>query len=167
MNRNLRQLLVGREKQRFNPSLPLFCALFFAACAPAFAALGTKGTSGAEFLELAVNARAVAMGEAFTAVGEDSDSIYFNPAGVMSIKQNLVAITYEVTRKSALSTDQIFSMEPLRNMNLISLAVVGNKGAFSWRPLTNTDDRVVTPAGWEETQVKVQAFTFTGPCTAL
>jgi hypothetical protein len=40
------------------------------------------GTAGAQFLELGVSARAVAMGEAFVAVANDATAVYYNPAGL-------------------------------------------------------------------------------------
>ncbi len=52
----------------------------------ALRAAGTVGTSGAGFLEYAIGSRALGMGEAFTAEVEDINSIYFNPAGLGSLK---------------------------------------------------------------------------------
>ena len=37
------------------------------------------GTTGAQFLELGVSARAMGMAEAFTAVSDDISSVYYNP----------------------------------------------------------------------------------------
>lgn len=43
-----------------------------------------KGLVGAKFLNLSVGTRAVAMGEAFSAVGDNAETIYWNPAGISS-----------------------------------------------------------------------------------
>jgi len=44
------------------------------------------GTTGANFLKIGVGARAAAMGDAFTAVADDSTSLYWNPAGLTRLK---------------------------------------------------------------------------------
>lgn len=41
------------------------------------------GTTGAQFLELGVSARAMGMAEAFTAVTDDITAVYYNPAGLV------------------------------------------------------------------------------------
>ncbi|MCM2303764.1 MAG: PorV/PorQ family protein, partial [Elusimicrobia bacterium] len=48
---------------------------------PASAA-SSKGTSGAQFLKLGSGARAGAMADAFTAVADDANAAYYNPAGL-------------------------------------------------------------------------------------
>jgi hypothetical protein len=44
------------------------------------------GTSGAEFLKIGPGARPEGMGEAFTGVADDIDAIYYNPAGLATLK---------------------------------------------------------------------------------
>src|ERR1039458_1672672 len=51
-----------------------------------WAASSNVGTSGAEFLKIGPGARAVGMGEAFTGVADDVDAIYWNPAGLGTLK---------------------------------------------------------------------------------
>lgn len=46
---------------------------------------GSRGTTTANFLKLGVGARAVAMGEAYSAVADDVTSLYWNPAGLSNI----------------------------------------------------------------------------------
>ncbi|MDE2039462.1 MAG: PorV/PorQ family protein [Elusimicrobia bacterium] len=43
---------------------------------------GDIGTSGAQFLKLAPSARPAGMAEAFAAVADDVDAVYYNPAGL-------------------------------------------------------------------------------------
>jgi outer membrane protein OmpA-like peptidoglycan-associated protein len=46
---------------------------------------GSKSTTAAQFLEVPVGARAIGMGGAFSAVCDDANSIYWNPAGLASL----------------------------------------------------------------------------------
>ena len=43
---------------------------------------GKTGTASLQFLKLGVDARAIGMGEAYTAVTNDVSSLYWNPAGI-------------------------------------------------------------------------------------
>lgn len=55
---------------------------------PAFAdfSSGSKGTSGAQFLKIGPGARPAGMGEAFSAVSDDIHGLYYNPAGLASLR---------------------------------------------------------------------------------
>ena len=48
------------------------------------------GTAGVQFLKLGIDARAIGMGEAYTAVTNDISSVYWNPAGLSLSTQNQV-----------------------------------------------------------------------------
>jgi len=52
------------------------------------------GTTGAQFLELAVSARSMGMGDAFTAISDDVSAIYYNPAGLTSLLGREAMFTY-------------------------------------------------------------------------
>ncbi len=54
--------------------------------AGASAANSKVGTSGAQFLKIGAGARSTAMGDAFTAVSDDVNAVYFNPAGLSQLK---------------------------------------------------------------------------------
>src|SRR4030042_836411 len=58
-------------------------------------AAGTVGTSGATFLEYAIGSRALGMGEAFTAETDDINVLYFNPAGLGSLKYPQLALFHQ------------------------------------------------------------------------
>jgi hypothetical protein len=67
-----------------------FLALILLLAAPAGAANFTssaRGTTTAQFLELGVGARAVAMGEAYSAVADDASAMYWNPAALTNIRK--------------------------------------------------------------------------------
>lgn len=52
------------------------------------------GTTGAQFLELGVSARAMAMGEAFLAVVDDISAVYYNPAALTTLYGREATFTY-------------------------------------------------------------------------
>ncbi len=51
-------------------------------------------TTGAQFLELGVSARAMGMAEAYTAVANDVTAVYYNPAGLTALWGREAAFTY-------------------------------------------------------------------------
>ena len=52
------------------------------------------GTAVAQFLEIGVGARSVAMGEAFTAITDDAGSVFWNPAGLSEVKHMNLYFAY-------------------------------------------------------------------------
>ena len=46
------------------------------------------GTFGAQFLKIGVSARATGMGSAYTAVADNAEGVYWNPAGIVSVRDN-------------------------------------------------------------------------------
>ncbi|MFH1098190.1 MAG: PorV/PorQ family protein [Candidatus Desantisbacteria bacterium] len=50
----------------------------------------SKGTCAENFLKLGVGARAIGMGEAFTAVASDANAIYWNPAGLANLNRRQI-----------------------------------------------------------------------------
>jgi hypothetical protein len=65
-----------------------------AAAAPARAGFGTtdEATSGAQFLKLGGGARAEGMAQAYTALPDEADAIYWNPAALSRIPQHSVTL---------------------------------------------------------------------------
>lgn len=65
-------------------------AIFFFALIPAiiFAGEFSKvGTTAAQFLKISVGARGAAMGDAYTAVADNTEALYWNPAGLTNIHE--------------------------------------------------------------------------------
>jgi len=52
------------------------------------------GTAGLQFLKLGVDARAIGMGEAYTAVADDISSVYWNPAGLALTRNNQILLSH-------------------------------------------------------------------------
>ena len=55
---------------------------------------GKVGTVALQFLKLGVDARAIGMGEAYTAVTDDISSVYWNPAGLAPAYQNQAFVSH-------------------------------------------------------------------------
>lgn len=55
---------------------------------------GKTGTASLQFLKLGVDARAIGMGEAYTAVTDDISSVYWNPAGLAKKFDDQVFISH-------------------------------------------------------------------------
>jgi len=52
------------------------------------------GTSAAQFLKIGIGARALGMGEAFVAVANDAEALYWNPAGIAQFGKNSVLFSH-------------------------------------------------------------------------
>ncbi len=72
-----------------------FCGLAILFTGSASYASGTIGVSGADFLEIPVGSRANAMGNAYTAAIGDPHILYFNPAGLASLKYPMLSIQHQ------------------------------------------------------------------------
>jgi hypothetical protein len=53
-----------------------------------------SGTSGASILNIPLGARAISMGEAYTALADDASSLYWNPAGIAILNQSEASFAY-------------------------------------------------------------------------
>jgi hypothetical protein len=73
--------------------IPAVLSILIAASA-SWAAADNAGTSGAVFLKIGVGARAAGMGEAYVAVPEGADSLYWNPAGLTNLGIKDITFTH-------------------------------------------------------------------------
>src|SRR5882762_4558080 len=82
----------ANSKQQKETSLIKGFRILFALCSlnfaltPAVWASG-PGTTTGELLKIPLGARAIGMGEAFTALADDSSALYWNPAGMSFVTQ--------------------------------------------------------------------------------
>jgi hypothetical protein len=53
------------------------------------------GTTGAEVLKIGVGARAIAMGEAYAALADDVNSLYWNPGGLALMQERQASFMYD------------------------------------------------------------------------
>lgn len=60
----------------------------------ATAAFRSEGKTGLSFLKIGVDARAVGMGEAYTAITADASATYWNPAGLVSARRSNVLFNH-------------------------------------------------------------------------
>ncbi|MCG3204295.1 MAG: hypothetical protein KCHDKBKB_01010 [Elusimicrobia bacterium] len=54
----------------------------------------SKGTTAAGFLKLGVGARAVGMGEAYSALADDATALYWNPAALRQVERNSLSLMH-------------------------------------------------------------------------
>ena len=55
---------------------------------------GAAGTSSGQFLKIAAGARGAALGEAYSALADDAFALDWNPAGLINIKKNSMAVMH-------------------------------------------------------------------------
>jgi hypothetical protein len=82
-----------RDKMR-KLLIPAVLIAVLGLCLPAQAQFAKVGTVGLKFLDIGVGGRALAMGEAYTAVANDASAIFWNPAGIANIKSGDVFMGY-------------------------------------------------------------------------
>ncbi len=61
---------------------------------PAYSQTDNGGRAAFDFLKISPIARAIGVGGAYTALGDDVGSIYYNPAGLASVLTNELNVTY-------------------------------------------------------------------------
>ncbi|MDE2490322.1 MAG: PorV/PorQ family protein, partial [Elusimicrobia bacterium] len=88
----------------------VLCAAPLAA-APARAAFtsGDVGTTAAEFLRLGAGARALGLGEAYTAAADDATALYWNPAGLARVRGGEAALMHAAYLDSTFYDDAFYA----------------------------------------------------------
>jgi len=70
----------------------IFVAFLAVDACPSFAA--GVGTTGSDFLKIAIGARPAAMGESYLAISDDSDGFNWNPAGLVQVELPELSLTH-------------------------------------------------------------------------
>ncbi|NQT35310.1 PorV/PorQ family protein, partial [bacterium] len=74
------------------------------------------GTAGLQFLKIGASARAVGMGEAFTAVSDDASALYYNPAGLIQLTKPEATFTM-INYPAGIKLIQIGGVMPVPNIS--------------------------------------------------
>ena len=86
---------------------------------------GGPGTTGATFLKLGVGSRPVAMGEAYVAVSDDVNSLYWNPAGLATVTGRQMSFVHTEWFQS-IRYEYLGYCQPMLG------GVLGASGTFLW-----------------------------------
>jgi len=81
-----------------------------------------KGTSAGQFLKLGAGARAAAMGEAYSAICEDADAVYWNPGALGGIRR-ISGIFMHADLFTELNYEYLGYAQPLKNSGGLGLGV--------------------------------------------
>ena len=82
---------------------------------------GGPGTTSANFLKAGQGVRPIAMGESYTALGDDIDTLYWNPAGISRLSRGEILFEY---------TDWLVDIRLNYIGTVIPLGRFGSIGAF-------------------------------------
>ena len=82
------------KQGKFFRSLSIIILLILVSASLSFAGAELVGTTSSNFLKIPPYARAVGMGEAFTAVSDGTYGLYYNPAGIASVSGYEVQFTH-------------------------------------------------------------------------
>jgi len=104
-----------------------FAAAALLAVLPCYSAAGdftrdAVGTTAGQFLKLAVNARATAMGEAYSAMTDEASAMYWNPAGLIKVRRHSVVLMHSAYLADT-SFDYASYARHLRNIGTFGVSV--------------------------------------------
>jgi len=99
-------------------------------------------SSGLQFLKIGTSARAAGMGDAFTAVANDINAIYFNGAGLTHIKK----LGYQVNYTKWLANTNLYSVAAAWNTGSSRGEVIG-VSALVFKPEDMEETTILQPDG--------------------
>ncbi len=77
-----------------------------------------------EFLNIGVDASAFGMGKAVTATSNDVNSIYWNPAGLVGIKDNQGALMHAEYFQGIAKYDYIGFAKPINDESTVAVSII-------------------------------------------
>jgi hypothetical protein len=104
------------------------------------------GLSGFQFLKIGQGARAVAMGDAYTAVADDINAIYWNPAGLTAVRGTAWTANYT----KWLVDSEVYSAAVAWNTGTAQGGVLG-MSVMSFRPGEILETTIFQPRGTGQT----------------
>lgn len=108
--------------------------LFLSLSSLAVASEKDNGTAGANFLKIAPSARAASLGGAFCALADDPEAPYFNPAGLVQIKERAFGFSYTKWAEDvksgfiSLAFPSFWKMDGVLGLNLLYMGIGGIEG---------------------------------------
>jgi hypothetical protein len=99
----------------------------------------SAGTTGFQFMKMTYSARALAMGNAFTALSDDPDAVHFNPAGLTQINSKQLKTNYINYLDGMNGGSAAYVMPDLNNYNLAFFVKYLNSGDIEKTELTSKD----------------------------
>jgi hypothetical protein len=117
---------------------------FMMATTVSFAAVNDSASIGFPILDMGAGARALGMGEAFTAVADDSSAIYWNAAGLGTIRNPEAALTYTKWYMDTMFFLFLFAF-PLQNGTIGADVTYMNLGEFPIRDIYGISTQSIYP----------------------
>ena len=155
--------------------LALLYTILLAAPASAFFSPADRGTSGAQFLEIAPGARSAGMGEAFSGVADSVEAVYYNPAGLGNIRrveaegtgdQYFQGMTYDFAALAVPMLSWIDTRKPANYYGVLGVAIYNL--SISGIPIQGTTESA-TPTGTftSEDLAYAMSYAYAVPDTGL
>lgn len=84
-----------------------------------------------------VDAKAIGMGEAFSAVSDNASASYWNPAGLKQLEGKYFTTCINISQKTDATDSDLFAGDSLQGKKLIFIGFADSKIAFSFRPISD------------------------------
>ncbi|OGS22260.1 MAG: hypothetical protein A2252_06780 [Elusimicrobia bacterium RIFOXYA2_FULL_39_19] len=104
------------NKRNLVPAMLLFCLMEFSGV------VYSAGTTGADFLNIGVGARPIAMGGAYAGLSDDINAMYWNPAGLNNVSGREISGSY-IMWLEGISSGQLAFAQKQSNGNVIGIGV--------------------------------------------